>query len=66
MPTPSTKPTNPVTENKPIIINIKGLTDVEKEQLSTMFENTRRVLRNMLAMKGRDPDKLRITVTESD
>ena len=56
----------PVVENKPITINIKGLTDVEKEQLSTMFENTRRVLRNMLAMKGRDPDKLIITVTESD
>lgn len=57
---------NPVVENKPITINIKGLTDVEKEQLSTMFENTRRVLRNMLAMKGRDPDKLIIIATESD
>ena len=56
----------PVVRNKSITINIKGLTDVEKEQLSTMFENTRRVLRNMLAMKGRDPDKLIITVTESD
>ena len=56
----------PVVENKPITINIKGLTDVEKEQLSTMFENTRRVLRNMLAMKGRDPDKLIIIATESD
>ena len=57
---------SPVVENKPITINIKGLTDVEKEQLSTMFENAGRVLRNMLAMKGRDPDKLTITVTESN
>ena len=62
----SGKPVVPVIENRPIIVNIKGLTDVEKEQLSTMLENTSRVLRNMLAMKGRDPDKLTITVTESD
>lgn len=53
-------------KNIPVTINIKGLTGVEKEQLSTMFENTGRVLRNMLAMKGRDPDKLSITVTESN
>ena len=53
-------------ENVPVTLNIKGLTDVEKEQLSIMFENTGRVLRNMLAMKGRDPDKLTITVTESN
>lgn len=56
----------PVVENKPITINIKGLTDVEKEQLSTMLENTSRVLRNMLAMKGRNPNKLSIVVIESD
>ena len=62
----SGKPEVPVIENKPIIINIKGLTDVEKEQLSTMLENTSRVLRNMLAMRGRDPDTLSIIVTESD
>ena len=62
----SVKPEVPVIENRPIIINIKGLTDVEKEQLSTMLENASRVLRNMLAMKGRDPDKLTITVTESN
>ena len=53
-------------KNVPVTLNIKGLTDVEKEQLSTMFENTGRVLRNMLAMKGRDPDKLIIIATESD
>ena len=53
-------------KNIPVTINIKGLTDVEKEQLSTMLENTGRVLRNMLAMKGRDPDKLSITITESN
>jgi hypothetical protein len=53
-------------KNVPVTLNIKGLTDVEKEQLSTMFENAGRVLRNMLAMKGRDPDKLTITVTESN
>ena len=62
----SVKPVVPVVENRPIIVNIKGLTDVEKEQLSTMFENTSRVLRNMLAMKGRDPNTLSIIVTESD
>ena len=62
----SGKPVVPVIENRPIIINIKGLTDVEKEQLSTMLENPSRVLRNMLAMKGRDPDTLSIIVTESD
>ena len=62
----SGKPVVPVVENRPIIVNIKGLTDVEKEQLSTMLENTSRVLRNMLAMKGRDPDTLSIIVTESD
>ena len=62
----SGKPVVPVVENRPIIVNIKGLTDVEKEQLSTMFENTSRVLRNMLAMKGRDPNTLSIIVTESD
>ena len=62
----SGKPVVPVVENRPIIVNIKGLTDVEKEQLSTMLENTSRVLRNMLAMKGRDPDMLSIIVTESD
>lgn len=56
----------PVVENKPITINIKGLTDVEKEQLSTMLENTSRVLRNMLAMKGRNPNKLSIVVIESN
>ena len=56
----------PVVENKPITINIKGLTDVDKEQLSTMFENTRRVLCNMLAMKGRDTDKLIIIANESN
>lgn len=59
-------PEVPVVENKPIIINIKGLTDVEKEQLSTMLENTSRVLRNMLAMKGRNPNKLSIVVIESN
>ena len=53
-------------KNVPVTLNIKGLTDVEKERLSTMFENAGRVLRNMLAMKGRDPDKLTITVTESN
>ena len=53
-------------KNVPVTLNIKGLTDVEKEQLSTMIENTGRVLRNMLAMKGRDPDKLTITVSESN
>ena len=62
----SGKPVVPVVENRPIIVNIKGLTDVDKEQLRTMLGNTSRVLRNMLAMKGRDPDKLSITVTESD
>ena len=56
----------PVIEKRPIIINIKGLTDVDKEQLSTMLENTSRVLRNMLAMKGRDPDTLSIIATDSD
>lgn len=53
-------------KNVPVTLNIRGLTDVEKEQLSTMFENAGRVLRNMLAMKGRNPDKLTITVTESN
>ena len=62
----SGKSVAPVVENRPIIVNIKGLTDVEKEQLSTMLENTSRVLRNMLAMKSRDPDTLSIIVTESD
>lgn len=59
-------PIAPVIENRPIIVNIKGLTDVEKEQLSTMLENPSRVLRNMLAMKGRNPNKLSIVVIESD
>ena len=62
----SGKPVVPVVENRPIIVDIKGLTDVEKEQLSTMLENASRVLRNMLAMKGRDPNTLSIIVTESD
>ena len=53
-------------KNVPVTLNIKGLTDVEKEQLSSLFENAGRVLRNMLAMKGRDPDKLTITVAESN
>ena len=53
-------------KNVPVTLNIKGITDVEKEQLSTMFENTGRVIRNMLAMKGRDTDKLSITITESN
>lgn len=56
----------PVIEKRPIIINIKGLTDVEKEQLSTMLKNTSRVLRNMLAMRGRNPDELSIIATDSD
>ena len=62
----SGKPGVPIIENRPIIVNIKGLTDADKEQLSTMLENTSRVLRNMLAMRGRDPDTLSIIVTESD
>ena len=59
----SVKPAEPAIENRPIIVNIKGLTDADKEQLSTMLENTSRVLRNMLAMRGRDPDTLSIIVT---
>ena len=51
-------------KNVPVTLNIKGLTDVEKEQLSTMLENPSRVLRNMLAMRGRDPDTLSIIVTD--